>query len=96
MIITILESRVDESRWDQIKQAYAETITRLDPGLVQTSLIQNTSDPAVWRILTIWQSRAALDAMRATRETPKGVLIFRAAGAEPSLTIWEVANSTIR
>lgn len=49
-----------------------------------------SADRTRWRIETLWQSRAVLDAMRQNTSTPAGVLMFRAAGAEPTLTIFEV------
>jgi hypothetical protein len=49
----------------------------------------------VWRIETLWESRQALDAMRGTG-TPRGVQIFRAAGAEPSLTVLDVRDELSR
>ena len=37
-------------------------------------------------------SREALEAMRKREETPQGVRVFRAAGVNPMLTIWNVAG----
>jgi hypothetical protein len=41
----------------------------------------------------LWTSREALMAMRQQGGTPAGVLMFRAAGAEPSLSVYEVAST---
>ncbi len=41
--------------------------------------------------MTVWQSRQALDEMRQSNETPRGVLIFRAVQAEPVLSVFDVA-----
>ena len=43
-------------------------------------------------VTVLASSRAALDAMRQTG-TPAGVLMFRAAGAEPTLTVFDVVAS---
>ncbi len=91
MVMTVLEAHVAEGKWDALKDAYTHGIQKLDAGIVQTFLVCDTRDRALWRIMTVWQDRAALDAMRASGQTPAGVLMFRAAGAEPYLSILEVA-----
>jgi hypothetical protein len=59
-------------------------------GLVRSRLVSSAADPTRWRIETLWASRDALTAMRQAG-TPAGVLMFRAAGAEPSLSVYDVA-----
>ena len=46
----------------------------------------------MWRILTVWENREALDAMRSSGETPRGVLMFRSAKAEPALSVFEIVQ----
>ncbi|HEV8214776.1 MAG TPA: hypothetical protein VGP95_03045, partial [Gemmatimonadaceae bacterium] len=60
---------------------------------VRSHLMSDASDGKRWRIETLWTSREALMAMRQQGGTPAGVLMFRAAGAEPSLSIYEVAST---
>lgn len=91
MVITVLEAQVAPEKASLLEAAYKQAIERLDAGIVQTCLIQNSKDPATWQIVTQWESREALDAMRQTGETPRGVLIFRAADAEPRLFVYNVA-----
>ncbi len=91
--MTILEAEVAAERMGALEAAYREAITQLEPGLEQTFLVRDAKNPHAWRIITLWESREALVAMRQSGETPRGVLIFRAAGAEPTLTILEVAQS---
>ncbi len=62
---------------------------------MQSFLIQNAKDEELWRILTVWQSQEALDAMRSSGETPRGVLIFRSAHAEPTLSIFKIEKQFI-
>lgn len=93
MIITVLEASVAQDRAPELVAAYRDGITNLEPGIVQTWLVQSVADPGVWRIQTAWRDREALQAMRTSGQTPKGVLFFRAVGAEPALSLWEVAAS---
>ncbi len=92
MVLTILEARVAEDKRRALEQTYREETRKLDPGIVQTFLLHDVRDASVWRILTLWESAAALDQMRRSGETPRGVVIFRAAGAEPALSVFDVVT----
>lgn len=91
MVLTILEAHVDPQNVAALQAAFTDGIRMLDPGITQTFLVNSGSDPALWRILTFWASREALDQMRDSDETPRGLLMFRAAGAQPTLSIFDVS-----
>jgi hypothetical protein len=95
MVMTILEAYVSEENWSALEQAYRLATQQRDPGLVQSFLIHSSKDLDLWRILTVWSSREALDKMRSSGETPRGVLIFRSANAEPILSVFEVVQQII-
>ena len=89
-IITILEATVSESKWDTLRKAYlAVKVKQLAVMPLQSFLLQMKEDPKLWRIITVWQSMEVLQKMRSSGETPAGVLMFREAGAEPTLSIFE-------
>ncbi len=90
MVMTILEARVAKDNWQALEGAYQEASQHRDIGLVRSFLIQASKDFELWRILTVWESQEALDAMRNSGETPRGVLIFRSANAEPTLSIFKI------
>ncbi len=90
MVITILEAQVAPEKAALLEGAFKQGIENLDAGIAQTFLLRSSKDGSQWRIVTVWQSREALDAMRRSGETPRGVLMFRAAEAEPTLTVFEV------
>ena len=93
MILTVLEAQVAPGGAGALRAAYAAAgAGPLPPGLVRTELLHDAREGARGRIQTWWASRAALDAMRGAG-TPAGVLMFRAAGAEPTLTIFDVIAS---
>jgi hypothetical protein len=92
MLMTILEAHVTKENWAALEQAYREGVRHKDLGVTQSFLVQGTNDPELWRIVTIWTSQAALDELRASGVTPRGVLMFRTAQAEPSLSIFEIAQ----
>lgn len=91
-VLTVLEGKVVPEREAALKAAYrAAAEGPFPPGLLRSSLLRATADPGAWRITTLWDSAEALHAMRAMG-TPRGLLIFRAAGAEPTLSILEVVD----
>lgn len=92
MVITILEATVDEGRWPDLLAAYAGAAGEEEPGMRGSYLVQDGAAPERWRIISVWESGEALAAMRAAGP-PKGPLFFRAAGAEPTLSIWNVREA---
>ena len=90
MVLTILEATVQPDRAAALQAAFRSAAGDVPPGFIRSHLVSSAADPALWRIETLWTSRDALAAMR-QGGTPAGVLMFRAAGAEPSLSIYDVA-----
>jgi hypothetical protein len=88
-VITVLEARVAADRDADLQSAYAAAAAGPFPvGFVRSSLLRLPEDPTLWRIETTWVSREALVAMRGAGK-PRGVQIFEAAGAVPTLTIFD-------
>jgi heme-degrading monooxygenase HmoA len=95
-VATTLEARVAEGEWARLRGAYEELVAQpLPPGLRETFLLQDRSDPETWRIVSVWESDEAIEAMRSAG-TPGGVLVFREAGAEPRLTVATVTATRRR
>ena len=94
MILTILEAHVDAGKEAALQAAYATAIASDErpPGLLRSQLIRDSFDPTRWRIQTWWESRESLLAMRASGTPPAGILMFRAADAEPATSVFEVID----
>lgn len=90
MILTILEAVVAPDRTTDLEAAFRAAAGKVPPGLIRSHLCADT-DRSHWRIETFWENREALEAMRQTAATPAGVLMFRAAGAEPTLSLFDVS-----
>jgi hypothetical protein len=90
MVMTVLEARVESARTTDLERAYREGTSDVPPEILETFLVRDTADAAVHRIVTVWTSREALEQMRASGVKPRGVQIFQAAGATPTLSILEV------
>ena len=92
-IFTILEAHVPPEQQAALRDAYHAAARDVrPPGLLRSALLQAIPDPSLWRIETVWESRAALEAMRSTGMPPRGIAIFRAAGAEPKVSIFEAVE----
>jgi heme-degrading monooxygenase HmoA len=90
MVLSILEAHVPQAQEPALRGAYADAARdAFPPGLIRSMLLRTANDPTLWRIETLWESREALVAMRGSG-TPRGILIFRAAGAEPVVSILDV------
>jgi hypothetical protein len=90
MVLTILEATIAADRAADLQNAFLGAEGQVPPGLIRSHLINARGMPGLWRIETLWASRDALEAMRRSG-VPAGVLMFRAAGAEPTLTVFDVA-----
>jgi quinol monooxygenase YgiN len=90
MVLTILAATVAPDRAADLQAAFRAAACAVPAGLLRSQLMSSSADPTHWRIETLWASREALAAMRQAG-TPAGVLMFRAAGAEPALSIYDVA-----
>ncbi len=89
MIITMLEAVVDHDRTHLLEDEFRRATADLPEDILESFLLRGT-EGGTWRIVTVWSSAAALQAMRRTAEVPEGVRMFRSAGAEPTLSIFEV------
>lgn len=90
MVVTVLEAHVAAENRAELEREYGALTDELPPFILETFLLHEV-DSDVWRIVTVWRSRQELEDYRASVETPGGVGILRAVGAEPTLTVFEVA-----
>lgn len=90
MIITMLEARVNADQVSGLVDSFNASGDALPPAIVESFLIRELNSD-LWRIVTVWESREALDGYRTSVDTPEGVRMFRSAGGEPSLSVSEIS-----
>ncbi len=99
MVLTVLTADVEEKSWQVLKDAYEKETSLVPEEIYQTLLIQSKTNRNSWQILTQWRSQEDLDKMRQSTSVPLAVKIFRTAGANPVLGIWDISvqqvNKTI-
>jgi predicted ester cyclase len=90
MVMTILEAHVAPEQWSALDQAYQQAKGDLPSQMVATFLVHSVAEPMLWRGISVWHSREALDEYRRSTKVPGGVQMFRAVGAEPALSLFNV------
>ncbi len=93
MIVTILEASIPLSKKHFLVNLFSKAVIELEDGIIDTYLMSNTKSTDLFRIITIWKSKEALDRMRSSTEVPRGVQFFREIGVEPSLSVYNVEVS---
>jgi heme-degrading monooxygenase HmoA len=94
MYVTIVEGAVDAAREDDLRSAWEEKTAVLPDGLIESSLLR--ADDGIWRIVTVWESKDAVMAMRASGERPAAPVMFERAGSEPAVSMWTVEDRVSR
>jgi heme-degrading monooxygenase HmoA len=89
VFVTIVEGEVQPGREDDLRSAWEERRSELPAGLIRSFLLRG-ENAATWRIVTVWESREAVMAMRASGERPAALAMFEQAGADPIPSFWSV------
>lgn len=89
MVMTVLEGIVAEDKRAQLIEIFQKALQHVPPEILSTYLVHDTKNPELFRIMSIWKSKEDLAAMR-QKGTPEGVLMFRAVGAEPTLSLYDI------
>ncbi|HEX9377359.1 MAG TPA: hypothetical protein VGB19_14125 [Actinomycetota bacterium] len=96
MVLTVLEAEVAADREADLIGAFRRAAEEpIPPFLVRSLLVRSAEARSTFRIMTVFRTREDLDRMRASGETPRGVAIFREAGAEPHLSIFEIEHELV-
>jgi heme-degrading monooxygenase HmoA len=86
VFVTVTEGRVAPEREDDLRSAWEETASA-PAGLIQSTLVRG--EDGTWRIITFWESKDAVMAMRASGEPP-ALTMFHRAGSQPSVSMGTV------
>jgi len=95
MFVTIVEGSVEAAREGDLRSAWEDkTAGVLPAGFIESSLLR--TEDGTWRIVTVWESKEAVMAMRASGEPPAAPIMFEQAGSKPSVSMWTVEGVTSR
>jgi heme-degrading monooxygenase HmoA len=90
MFVTIVEGAVEAVREGDLRSAWKDKTAILPAGFIESSLLR--TETGTWRIVTVWESKEAVMAMRASGEPPAALLMFEQAGSKPSVSMWTVED----
>ncbi len=90
MFVTIVEGAVEAVREGDLRSAWKDNTAILPAGFIESSLLR--AETGTWRIVTVWESKEAVMAMRASGEPPAALLMFEQAGSKPSVSMWTVED----
>jgi heme-degrading monooxygenase HmoA len=89
MFVTIVEGAVEDARESDLLSAWKDkTAGALPAGFIESSLLR--AEGGTWRVVTLWESKEAVMAMRASGEPPAAPVMFEQAGSKPSVSMWTV------
>jgi quinol monooxygenase YgiN len=88
MWLTMVQGRVAQERWAEFEAIFARESR--PAALRQTYLLQSATDPTLWQLIGVWASREEMQAYVQSVPVPGGPAMFRAVGAEPVLSQFDV------
>ena len=92
-VITVISATIDNGREDDLRAAYEAVIhEKLPDGLLATALLRGNNN--TWQIASLWRDQGALDALRTAPGAPAAPRVFGNAGAEPTVTLFDVVLGT--
>lgn len=96
MFVTIVEGSVDAECEGDLRSAWEEVTASgvLPAGFIESSLLR--TDAGTWRIVSAWESREAVMAMRASGDPPAALTVFERAGSRPMVSMWTVEGRVAR
>ncbi|HEV2235882.1 MAG TPA: hypothetical protein VGR57_04390 [Ktedonobacterales bacterium] len=90
MWMTVVEGHVAQKRWAEFEAIFAREPR---PAAVREDYpLQSASDPTLWQLISVWAGREELRAYIQSVPVPGGPTMFRAVGAEPALSQFDVKD----
>ena len=87
MFVTTVEGTVEAAREGDLRSAWDDMSADLPAGFIESFLLH--AEDETWRIVTIWESKEAVMALRASGR-PTARTMFERAGSTASLSTWTV------
>lgn len=84
MYVTILTGRVAHENWIPLATLYEKIVSKNPPaGLLKSFLIQSEDDPPRWKIVSVWDTKAAFEGYAAANQTDRYVELMCDSGTVP-------------
>ena len=89
MFVTTVDGVVEAAREADLRSAWEDASAVLPAGLIESFLVR--ADDGRWRVVTVWESKDAVMALRASGN-PTAMSMFERAGSTASLSTWTVES----
>jgi hypothetical protein len=86
----IFEARMTRDQATHLAQLISDAKPRRPPGVIDVRLYVEGD---IGRLVSLWESREALEAYLAVADVPRGTELMRAAGLEPEVRIADVPEA---
>jgi heme-degrading monooxygenase HmoA len=87
-VVTMVRAHIAPERASEVTGPFSQAVRTGMPERRQTSLLRGEGD--VWQIVTLWRSRADLDAYLRSVEEPFAHRVLRRAGGTPVVEVFDV------
>lgn len=89
MLVT-MEAHVPEDQWKPLERAFGHAMNHRPDEIVLSLLTHDSHDPTLWRILTVWESHAALEAHYRSHDIMPSAYVFHLVSVVPDATLSQV------
>lgn len=84
MYVSTLTGRVAHENWIPLTSLYEKTVSKNPPhGLMKSFLVQSEDDPPRWKIVSVWDSKAAFENFAASSKMDLYVELMCDSGSAP-------------
>jgi hypothetical protein len=91
-VMVMWEGRVPEAQWPALRQVYTKMSGEEPDGITATWILQDSEDPELWRLVSLWRDRETLESYRARAAgKPGGLVMFETVGVTPTRHFFDVA-----
>jgi quinol monooxygenase YgiN len=95
MFLVTMEARVAPELQERLIRAFDHVKNRRPPGVIQSMLIRDAHDPAIWRVVTIWESHDALEAHYQSGALMPSAYIFQLIEQTPVSVASEIVSTAV-
>jgi hypothetical protein len=89
-VLSVTSATLPAGAEARVTEAYRQATAKLPHMVITTALARG--EAGEWRIVTVWRSREQLEEYRRSVDTPAAVVIFREAGVEPTVAVYDVVH----
>lgn len=95
MVIITMEAKALAHQQGTLIRAFEYAMKRRPNALLESYLAQDSVDQTLWRVTSIWESEAALEAYAASSNVIPSAYAFEVLGLAPVATMSRVAASFV-